>query len=150
MPLFCEKEIVMRFKAGTYYVGDLCYVISDRWQEYITASNCCVVNDVVLDDGSEIWGHHTAFGDGCFSDDLGNEYYVDAGMIGVISIDDIDESPNFLKGGRVLTFPEDFEPSYLDGTFSIGRSTRGFVSISTGSDFDEDLDGEIADYREAM
>jgi len=130
----------MKFKAGTYYVGDLCYVLSDRWDEFCDLT---IAKDGVLDgtfvmkDGTLFYTHCTMYSDGTYSDQLGREYSVDAGLIGVVAIDDIDEDPNAIDGGNVITFDKAFECSYKDGVFYIGD-----ITIDTGDTYAEECDEE--------
>jgi hypothetical protein len=98
----------------TYYVGDLCYVLTDDdWNTYCGSydwKDCSTYNE---EDGydSEIWldpekfswdaltdgtdaepwrpclTFSTAYGDGCYNDKEGNPYSVDSGGIGCIRVD---------------------------------------------------------------
>ena len=115
----------MKFKAGTYYVGDVCYVIKDEdWMPLLEKSkffNC---------QGSGQWeGEYnecpmfvasTAYGDGTYHDEEGRGYAVDAGVIGIMSVDAITTNP-FGEGGQVITFDEDFEVSWEAGDFQFGH-----------------------------
>ena len=77
-----------KFQAGKYYIGDLCYVMHEKWTEFCHSTD----NEGTLQklsDNRSFWWHSTAYGDGNFNDQLGNEYPVDAGLIGIINVDDI-------------------------------------------------------------
>ena len=79
-------------QSGTYYIGDLCYVMHDRWDEFcaLTCSGHCVLDgEFNLKDGTRFATFTTRWGDGTYRDELGNEYPVDAGLIGCIRVDDI-------------------------------------------------------------
>jgi len=107
-------------KAGTYYVGDLCYVLHDEWDEVcelIIKDNVCLDGEFTLKDGRRFAIYGTAYGDGNYFDQNGKSYDVDAGAIGCILMDDIDlESPgNFLAGGNVHTFDTSFYTGEQDG-----------------------------------
>jgi hypothetical protein len=122
----------MKFQAGKYYVGDLCYVLNDRWDEFcsLTISGRHVLDGTfALKDGTTFWTHCTMYGDGSYRDQQGRDYGVDAGLIGVISIEDMDREPFCVSGGQVIEFKHAFEPYYQNGTFYIGN-----VVIKTGDD----------------
>ena len=126
-------------KAGTYYIGDLCYVMHDRWDEFclLTINGHRVLDgEFNLSDGTRFATFTTRWGDGTYKDELGNEYSVDAGLIGCIRVDDIspEELPN-IKDGRVVEFVKDFTTFSSGGVISIGT-----VSIDT--DYEEELEEE--------
>lgn len=102
--------------AGDYYVGDLCYVLHDEWDEVCSITikdNQCLDGEFTLKDGRRFAMYHTAWGDGEYYDQLGRSYGVDAGLIGCILIDDVDllNDMNHIKGGQVVNFPHDFHTS---------------------------------------
>lgn len=118
-------------KAGKYFIGDLCYVMHDRWDEFCEKT---IVGHNVLDgefnlaDGTRFATFTTKWGDGCYQDEQGHEYPVDAGLIGCIAVEDIAESElaNIPGSGRVIEFVQDFS------TFKAGSVIRfGSVVIET-------------------
>lgn len=139
----------MRFDAGTYYVGDLCYVLGDRWDEFleltIKTSNEgveCIDGGFVMKDGTRFWTHGTMYGDGSYRDTQGRKYAVDAGLIGVVSIDQIDKEPSWLGGGQVIKFDRGFEPYYNDGCFHFGYEVEIDTSGRSEPMYDEDEEYE--------
>jgi hypothetical protein len=122
---------------GTYWVGDLCYVMDHARTGFDWAEFCrwTFENDpsgreregAVTHQGIDIAFHGTAFGDGCFTDQYGNEYGVDAGMIGCVRETDIDLSEADKRasapcaGGHLHDFPEPFTTEYDDGAIRIGH-----------------------------
>jgi hypothetical protein len=107
-------------KAGTYYVGDLCYVLHDEWDEVcslIIEGNRCIDGEFNLKDGTRFAIYGTAYGDGNYFDQNGKSYDVDAGSIGCVLLDDIDLSnqENFLAGGNIHTFDTSFYTGTMDG-----------------------------------
>jgi len=107
-------------KAGTYYVGDLCYVLHERWDEVcslIIEGNRCIDGEFNLKDGTRFAIYGTAYGDGNYFDQNGKSYDVDAGSIGCVLLDDIDLSnqENFLAGGNIHTFDTSFYTGTMDG-----------------------------------
>lgn len=122
----------MSMPAGKYWVGDLCYVLGDRWDEFcdITCDNHDVLDgEFTLSDGTRFASYCTRHGDGQYSDQFGNQYGVDAGLIGCVLVDDIHEDEdNCLHGGHVYEFAYDFETrSTASGTIRIGE-----IKIKTG------------------
>jgi hypothetical protein len=131
-------------KAGTYYIGDLAYVMSDRWDEFCELT--CSGNNVLdgefnLKDGTRFATFTTKYGDGTYKDEQGNEYPVDAGLIGCINVKDIAPSEiENLSSGRVIEFVNDFS------TFSAGGVIRfGSVCIDTDAteEFEEEEEDEV-------
>ena len=107
-------------KAGTYYVGDLCYVLHERWDEVcslIIEGNRCLDGEFNLKDGTRFAIYGTAYGDGNYFDQNGKSYDVDAGSIGCVLFDDIDltNQENFLAGGNIHTFDTSFYTGTMDG-----------------------------------
>lgn len=120
-------------KAGKYYIGDLCYVLHDEWNEVCSLTikpglNRPLNGEFNLKDGRRFAIYGTAYGDGTYLDEEGRSYNVDSGSIGCIPLDAIDQTNprNFLAGGRVVEFVQDFD------TFGVGGVLRfGTVVIDT-------------------
>lgn len=127
--------------AGKYYVGDLCYVMHDEWDEVCglffrgRTDHGCNEGEFNLKDGRRFVSINTRWGDGTYSDQNGRKYGVDAGLIGCIRLEDIDmsNSNNFTRGGQIIDFPKDFECTYelTNGTIVIG-----YIRIETDPEFD--------------
>jgi hypothetical protein len=122
-------------KAGTYYIGDLCYVMHPEWDEFCSltiSGNNVLDGEFNLKDGRRFATFTTKWGDGTYKDEQGREYGVDAGLIGCINVKDIAPSElENLKDGHVIEFVQDFS------TFSAGGIIRiGSVCIDT--DFAEE------------
>ena len=76
----------------------------------------------------------TAYGDGTYYDNKGNEYGVDAGLLGIIPLKAI-KNPDLnemKKLGAVMEFDKNFEVHSADGIFSFG-----FLTINTRDEEDE-------------
>lgn len=109
--------------AGKYYVGDLCYVMHKEWDEVCGLffkdrdDHGCNEGEFNLKDGRRFSSFNTKYGDGGYFDQFGNEYGVDAGLIGCIALNDIDLTyeENFLGGGQVIEFVSDFSVSGSQG-----------------------------------
>ena len=140
----------MTMPAGSYYVGDLCYVMTDdEWTEFCELTingSVCLDGEFTLADGRRFASYSTAYGDGEYPDQLGNSYPVDAGLIGCIRLVDIGEDfrdrivPD--KLGAIIDFPDDFVTSSNEETDEI---QIGHVVIQT-ADYnmpeEVDYDGE--------
>lgn len=130
------------FPAGQYYVGDLCYVIRDNWNEVVDLlfpSHTMVEGDHTLANGTRFASFGTAYGDGQYSDQSGKEYLVDSGSIGCIGVEAIDAFDT--NGGQLITFTEPFVASSEGGILRFGH-----ISIDTDP-HQEDEDDE-PDYDE--
>ena len=113
-------------KAGKYYIGDLCYVMNERWEDVCDLSsdgNQIIDGEFTTKDGTRFALYRTAYGDGTYTDEAGNEYPVDAGCIGCVLVDDIDLSneSNDLTGGNVHTFDSDFFTGSENGVIRFGN-----------------------------
>ena len=125
-------------KAGKYFIGDLCYVLSSKWNEVcdLTISGHeCLEGKFTMSDGTEFAMFGTAHGDGYYHDQRGNGYPVDSGSIGCVLFDKIDDiDKEYLeRSGTVLDIPNDFEVEAENGVISIGP-----ITINTDDDDEED------------
>lgn len=143
--------------AGKYYVGDLCYVMHDEWDEVCSlffagrTDHGCNEGEFNLRDGRRFVSYNTKWGDGGYRDQYGKEYSVDAGLIGCIRVEDVDlnHSSNFISGGQIVEFTQEFTCSGRteddrrdwDGVIRIGH-----LRINTDGDdeYEEDYDEEYA------
>lgn len=141
--------ISLIFPAGTYYIGDPCYAFQgDAWDSILEESDYFNAETATRN----MWAGSTAHGDGTYNDQFGNEYPVDAGLIGIMPIEMcnfggicwengqwIDERGIVLsngetfefKPGNVVTYSSDFLVNYVDGYFEFGN-------IYIDTDYDED------------
>ena len=138
-------------KAGTYYVGDLCYVMGDKWDEVLGKmypgkqyDECCE-GEHRLDDGTKFAFFSTAHGDGSYQDQQGRRYSVDAGIIGCVlweNITDKSEAEDIVtrRHGNKITFAKDFYVSYDDD--SCGLISIGDVKIETDPEEEDYWDDE--------
>ena len=144
-------------KAGTYYVGDLCYVLTEEhgfdWCAILEETGYLGLykpgTDERLDSdettgyfehkGVKFFSSGTAYGDGCYRDQQGRGYDVDAGLIGCFPMDALPEGAaeaiekNGL--GHVIEFQRDFSCHTCDGE---GVIEIGQVRIDTDPEDDED------------
>ena len=138
-------------KAGKYYIGDLCYLLTDEYYDEIVCSFAHEDQEKVVK-GVEFWWHSTAYGDGGYEDQNGSIYSVDAGLIGCVNLDTLpedalnDDGDAFWgEGGNVVSFKEDFSCRYEEdeGTICIGN-----IEIKTDPEEDEECyscGGDLSD-----
>jgi len=113
---------------GKYYIGDLCYVLNDaRMNELCRrmypddfATMARHYGEHTLADGTRLAVFGTAYGDGCYIDQNGKTYSVDAGIIGCMKLKDVDEAPSE-RLGNVYMFRKPFDTSAKDGVLTFGR-----------------------------
>lgn len=133
----------MPMPAGKYYVGDLCYVMTDeQWDEVCKLMfpypdsgpnfNKAVHGFFRLNDGTEFCIYGTAYGDGVYVDGHGREYYVDSGTLGCVNTKRLKKS--LIKkaptsGSHVVEMRVDFQTAERDGQIRFGH-----VLIDTSSD----------------
>ena len=140
----------MTMPAGTYYIGDLCYVMDEEWDEFCTITidgHNCIDGEFALSDGRRFATYGTKYGDGAYTDQFGNQYGVDAGLIGCIKVDDIRGMSIDSIGsmGNVVVFDKDFVTSggrsdnwnKWDGVIHIGH-----IDINTDPVYDDEYEEE--------
>jgi hypothetical protein len=125
-------------KSGTYYVGDLCYVLHDEWDEVCQLTinhNCAIGGEFNLKDGRRFAMYNTMYGDGTYHDQQGKEYWVDSGSIGCILMRDIDlaQLDNNVQGGALYDFDQDFYTGEQDGKIMFHK-----ISINTDDIVEEE------------
>jgi hypothetical protein len=120
-------------QAGKYYIGDLCYVMTDNeWDEVCSLTiknNECIDGEFQFADGRRFATYGTAYGDGEYRSNLGTVHGVDSGSIGCIRVEDIcaDKYDNIEQLGAIVEFETDFVTSggrgdrEWEGTIQFGR-----------------------------
>jgi hypothetical protein len=128
---------------GTYWCGDLCYVMGDRWDEFckLTIRDHDVIDGgFTLQDGTEFVTFTTKYGDGTYYDKEGRVYPVDAGLIGCIRVENIDTDAD-IDFGNIITFDKPFVCERVGGMLYFGK-----VAIDLDpQDLDESEDEEEYD-----
>lgn len=140
----------MTMPSGTYYIGDLCYVMHPEWDEFcdVTIEGNNVKNgEFALKDGRKFATYSTLYGDGNYRSNIGSYHSVDAGLIGCIRLEDIKDPEATMEQmkslGTIVEFDMPFETSESEGVI-----TFGCVEIDTGSDPDYSEDEEDEYYDE--
>lgn len=113
--------------AGQYYIGDLCYVMHPQWEEVCHLLFGSDSGEFQLKNGVRFALYNTKYGDGTYKDQLGNEFPVDAGVIGCILVDDIADPEAIVT--KAFKFNEPFETSNEGGIITFGH-----VEINTGEE----------------
>lgn len=136
--------------AGAYIVGDPCYhVPDDQWDRVLEESGFfekqCWATFKTHDgrDGIVV-AFSTMYGDGMYSDGAGREYGVDAGLIGIISILDIDPSEFDDQSAHAIGFNAPVRCYEHDGVITFGHvdiNTDEQDSGFSDSEFDDVDDG---------
>jgi hypothetical protein len=155
-------ERIYGLPPGKYYVGDPCYAVpNDDWDEVLGNTGYIGLfkwmsgggtgrEDYLpfdqqaqmfrVTEGEREWyiaASRTAYGDGLYQGDDGNSYPVDAGMIGVVSVNyaDLEGNGNMPDCGHITEFKRGFTISYEEdeGTIVIGH-----IIIKTDPNEDED------------
>lgn len=112
------------FKAGTYYIGDPCYIFGPSWTKILIENNF-FYDEVQSVNGIPVLAGSTYDGDGTYADNLGRKYSVDAGLIGIVPIEllDLDKIKSVEEImaddtiGHIFTFAIDFNVYIKDGVF---------------------------------
>lgn len=133
----------MTMPAGKYYIGDLCYVMHDAWDEFCDITidgHNCLDGEFTLKDGRRFATYGTAYGDGMYPASTGANLPVDAGLIGCILVSDIKDPEiknlaDISRYGTTVIFDHAFSTSEREGVITFGH-----VSVNTGYD-DSDEDG---------
>lgn len=116
--------------AGTYWLGDPCYCIDNQnvWMNLCSqwfSGDGYERNPLVHHGDHFVLGFSTQHGDGCYADNYGFEYGVDAGMIGLVPVGFADKDPGGLS--RKVVFEK---PTYCERTPE-GVLTFGRFRINT-------------------
>ena len=127
---------------GTYYIGDLCYVMPNDWDEFckITIKESVLEGEFELADGRKFAAYSTAYGDGAYPCSNGAQLGVDAGLIGCILVQDIRgvEEKEFNRLGTVVTFDAPFTTGEQNGVISFGDITVDTAEDDGNEDWEEE------------
>ena len=127
-------------RPGTYYVGDLCYVMHPQWREvcnlmFATDGQGVLDGEFNLANGVRFAVQSTAYGDGTYYDKQNRQYPVDAGLIGCIRVEDVYDPEWYLEGMNVVEFDKPFQIVYNDGRISfVTEDGRTVVAIDTADE----------------
>lgn len=139
-----------KMPAGTYWIGDLCYVLDlendevNEWDEVCShiidlVTHTCLEGKFQMKDGREFICFSTKYGDGEYPCSNGSRLGVDAGLIGCIKLSDIKAehtTKELAYLGTTVDFPNEFW-CYSDN----GDMTFGHITVNTsgsGGGYEED------------
>jgi hypothetical protein len=134
--------------AGEYFLGDPGYAVEphENWMHLLESCNYFEKPTGQLPDGTEVIAFSTAYGDGFFPDNHGNEYPVDAGLIGLVPVTPATEAAlaDTEATAQAHGAPHQFmtrvsfaEPVECTRT-GLGLLTFGPYQIDTAGEVDED------------
>jgi hypothetical protein len=131
------KSVDVIVPAGQYVLGDPCYAVPDEhWDDLLAScdyfhSPVGYVN-VGYTKKFRVLGFGTRWGDGCYAGSDGKEYPVDAGLIGLVPIELVEDVSEHY--GNIVTFNKDTICS------SNGDGKLRFGSIIIDTDPEEETD----------
>ncbi len=117
--------------AGTYYVGDICYVLDETLYDTFWG----MVNDYkegkyTVNAGTFVVAN-TAYGDGVYVGSDGFTYGVDSGTIGMVQSSIIDKNRKHFKFTKKYRFKTSVSFTFLDGIFTITNGLGFHLTIDT-------------------
>ena len=131
-----EKFIVIRSNEG-FYVGDISYILGDDvyqnfWgAQYKFADGLFTVNPIThLAFAVAATAYGTAYGDGVYYDNEGNDYAVSAGNIGLVPLE-LAAKERGLRLGQVFLTPGAASFHCFEGTFTIKLPKDLLIRIDT-------------------
>jgi hypothetical protein len=112
----------VKVPAGKYWLSDPCYAVpSDLWMDLLNSSKFFdyPIGVVKATDGEEysVLAFGTAYGDGGYYDQFGNEFSVDAGLIGLTPVGLAKDNP---LGALLVEFTEETTCSCYGGVLKFG------------------------------
>ncbi len=127
-----SDRITTTLPAGEYYIGDLCYVLGDNVYDNIfggTGYESGIYEEKGT--GRIFVVDSTAYGDGMYPGSDGNEFAVDAGIIGICSKSLMAKDDG---GGHMYTFDAPVRCKFRDGRFFFSWGFKSLVIDTTGDD----------------
>lgn len=119
-----NHPITTTFGKGTYYIGDIGYVLKDSIYDHIWGDKCQYQSGTIKIKSkngkhSKFVVDHTAYGDGGYKGSDGIIYGVDSGNIGVVPKTLWKGPSPCCNSGRVVTVKNQLRFHSLDGVFHI-------------------------------
>ncbi len=130
------KQVEVVVPAGQYAIGDPCYAVPDQdWDELLLSCNYFQNPIGHVKDGMQkffVLAFSTKWGDGCYRGTDGKEYPVDAGLIGLVPAEMIEDNADC----ELVTFEKD-TLCIDDGS---GKLRFGNITIDTDPADEEEED----------
>ena len=144
------KNYLETLPAGTYYIGDPCYIFEKSWMELLNATDY-LSDGLFTFRGFTGFASNTMYGDGLYHGSPMGRIPVDAGLIGCLPVEmlEIDQKVTAEEIvadeiGIIVTFEKPFVVDRDDdGTFQFGN-----IHIATGDDecgYEDDEDDNQED-----
>lgn len=116
-----------------YWIGDLCYILpEDIYHDCILSKE----GEWRSKNGISFAYGSTAYGDGLYFDNHGNQYPVDAGIIGIVKLDgSFEPEPDYESDGNIFEFKDLPTVDIIGGVFRFGG---GHVFIDTTENEEDD------------
>lgn len=132
-----EEKLKFTAPAGEYYIGDLCYALSDEVYETIFGGLGGYDSGLYKEKRTENFFlvDNTAYGDGLYHGTDGKEFGVDAGIIGICPKALCKQDGN---GGQFYTFTEPVKCRFGGGKFSFRSGYIHLLIDTTGSEEEEE------------
>ena len=128
------KRVEVIVPKGSYVIGDPCYAVPDKdWIALLETCNYFESPIGYVKDGMQkfpVLAFGTKWGDGCYRGTDGNEYGVDAGLIGLVPVEIVKD----LSEHTIVTFEK---PTLcIDDTS--GKLKFGHITIDTDPAYEEE------------
>ena len=130
------KRVEVVVPKGSYVIGDPCYAVPDQdWDDLLLSCNYFESPIGYVKDGMQkfpVLAFGTKWGDGSYHGTDGNVYPVDAGLIGLVPVELLDD----LSDHEVVNFSKD-TLCINDGS---GKLKFGHITIDNDPSEEEDED----------
>ena len=127
-PYEFSKNTSATLPAGRYYIGDICYVMKEYVYNHIFGDTNYEPGHYKTANG-EFLVNRTAYGDGSYPSSNNYSYCVDAGIIGIASMD-VCMPEDMVYGGTLHTFTDPVKCSFKNGRFEFS-SGSWYLEIDT-------------------
>lgn len=128
-----SSDLTFTVPPGTYYIGDLCYVLSDKVYDTIFGDLGGYDSGLYQKKGSSDFFlvDGTAFGDGLYKSSDMKEFAVDAGILGIAPMSLVAKKNG---GGHFYTFNEPVKCKFGGGRFFFTSGHNDIIIDTTGDD----------------
>lgn len=117
-----SDSVTVTVPPGKYFLGDPCYAVpDDYWDDLLDSCDFFNTTPVGVVNGNQVLSFNTAYGDGTYEDQYGNEYPVDAGMIGLTPAAFVDGDPVKARLGQWVEFNCPTICYSADGVLTFGK-----------------------------
>jgi hypothetical protein len=131
------KKVEVIVPKGNYVIGDPCYAVPDEdWDDLL--SSCNYFQSPIgyvrrgFKDKVFVLAFGTKWGDGCYLGSDGHEYGVDAGLLGLVPVELLEDISQ--HDGIIVNFPKD-ALCIDDGS---GKLRFGHITIDTDPEEEEE------------